>query len=540
MSAEFADSIQTILVTRLDSLGDIILGTLLLQGLHRRWPTARVRLLVRPQMMGVAAILPDWVEVHALPFDPRQPVAGHEARIADQLKATAESLRSDLVIVAEYNRVWAGEIVARLCGAETIVAFDGPTGINIHHRSIVAALEVDLSGPIETVPADEDEREPLKYLAMLRAMEIETDALWPRIRVREEDRAEAKELWANCGVEPSHTIVCFPSGADLLVRSLDAAVWVRWIEHLGHIGPVVLLGSEWDIAVLDEIAAAGLSDGVKRIVLPAEKIGVMAGFLEPCKAYVGMDTGPMHAAAALGRPTLGVFGGGLRAHRFLPVGQLTAAIRMPLGCYGCDWHCPFDRRHCIKDMPEQSLLDAGDAFFSNLGENPDPMSLRIFDLPVPPHLPVVLLGPMMRQHRTFLESNHRTLEHLTFVNEQLTNAHGQLASLNHSLAGLSAENHLRARAIEQLVATATDMTNHNQTRDEAITHIHEIFAEMTVHNCERDKALADIANTFAEMTRQNQARDQAIADINQRLSESITNHRFAWLARIGQSRASLK
>ncbi|MDB5332796.1 MAG: hypothetical protein JWP03_3947, partial [Phycisphaerales bacterium] len=56
-------SVETILVTRLDGLGDIVLGTMLLSGLHRRWPGATITLLVRPQLIGVGALLPDWVRV---------------------------------------------------------------------------------------------------------------------------------------------------------------------------------------------------------------------------------------------------------------------------------------------------------------------------------------------------------------------------------------------------------------------------------------------------------------------------------------------
>src|SRR5258708_6967525 len=114
-----------ILVTRLDGLGDIVVGTMLLSGLRAKWPEARVTLVVRPQMANVGVILPDWVEVVALPFDPREPIADRQATIIEQLREMCGRLKPDLAVIAEFNRTWAGEILAGSCGAPRVLAFDG-------------------------------------------------------------------------------------------------------------------------------------------------------------------------------------------------------------------------------------------------------------------------------------------------------------------------------------------------------------------------------------------------------------------------------
>src|SRR6266853_498033 len=95
-------SVQTILVTRVDGLGDIVLGTMLLSGLHRRWPGAYIKMLVRPQMRSVPAILPKWLRVIPLPFDPREPVINREQKLANQIQAISEDCQADLTVVGEY------------------------------------------------------------------------------------------------------------------------------------------------------------------------------------------------------------------------------------------------------------------------------------------------------------------------------------------------------------------------------------------------------------------------------------------------------
>src|SRR5436305_8449307 len=92
-------------------------------------------------MAGVASILPKWVRVIALPFDPAQPSSGQEDALAEQLKNVAEDCQADLTIVAEYSRVWASEILANLAASDLIVSFNGPTGLSPMSRAVADLLD---------------------------------------------------------------------------------------------------------------------------------------------------------------------------------------------------------------------------------------------------------------------------------------------------------------------------------------------------------------------------------------------------------------
>lgn len=60
----------------------------------------------------------------------------------------------------------------------------------------------------------------------------------------------------------------------------------------------------------------------------------MIEWLRRCDLMVTNDTGPMHAAAALGKPVVGVFGP-TEPRRTGPYGQLTRVLRHPLPCAPC-------------------------------------------------------------------------------------------------------------------------------------------------------------------------------------------------------------
>jgi len=505
--------VKTVLVTRLDALGDIVLGTMLLWGLRAKWPTATIRLAVRPQFAAVSAILPDWVEVVVLPFDPRDPIAGHEPSLIAQLREFSQAAASDLVVVGEYNRSWASEIIAATNGAEQVIAFDGPSALGSQHRDICSALNVGSTEKWFKIAADPDLRESGKYQAMMAALGIDGASILPGLVLRYEDRLAAAALWEQVDVDCEGAIVCFPSSGAKGVRSFDPSVWNRWMGRLLLTRQVILFGAAEDAPVLDAIEQRNMPEGVKRVMAPEGQIGVTAAFLERAGAYIGMDTGPMHIAAALGRPTLGVFGGGHRADRFLPVGRRVATIRMPLGCYGCDWYCPFDRRLCIKDIPEWPLFEAGDAFLNDPPDNANPFSPRIYDVDPPSDLPAALLGPVMRKHRQYLDLNHSLIEHHAYLARINAEQQAKIAELQASQAALGNQNHERGGDIVRLTEAVAEMTRHNQQRDAAITGINQTLADMTRLNEGRDGAIHHINQTLAEMTRQNEARDTSIATL---------------------------
>jgi ADP-heptose:LPS heptosyltransferase len=506
----FPPSVQTILVTRLDGMGDIVLGTMLLSGLHRRWPGAYIKILVRPGIQNIAGILPKWVRVIPLPFDPRQPVINNEQALAGAIQAVSEDCQADITIVGEYTRVWASEIIASMSNADLVVAFNGPTGMNIANRGVRDLLEISTPDDWQFVQVDPDLREPSKYAAVLDALGMEPRAFAPALSLRQEDQTIAQTLWSQMGIAAAQSLVVFPGSGAGLSRTLPPLVWNHWIAHLGQSFPVLLLGSEQDAPVVDAVAAEGLPSRAKRLLLPAQHVGVMGALLGGAAAFIGMDCGPMHVSAALGKPTLGVFGGGHRAERFLPTGLKSAAVRMPISCYGCDWHCPFDSRLCLSHMPLQSLIETGDAFLASyLGgaQNADAFSPRIFELSVPAELPNVLLGPTMRQHRQFVRFNHEVLEHHDFLARVNQDRHGRISEMGDALS--------------HITNILAEMTRQNRGQDETIAVANRMLAEMSRHNNSRDLAIAHLNSALADMTRQNDGRDAAIAQIHGAVNQLI-------------------
>lgn len=93
--------------------------------------------------------------------------------------------------------------------------------------------------------------------------------------------------------------------------------------------PLAITGTVADAPIADEIARAGGAVSLAG----ATQIGVFAALAERARYVVAMDSGPMHLAAAVGAPTVGIFA--LQSDepdRWAPRGPHVAVVRATYPC----------------------------------------------------------------------------------------------------------------------------------------------------------------------------------------------------------------
>jgi ADP-heptose:LPS heptosyltransferase len=123
--------------------------------------------------------------------------------------------------------------------------------------------------------------------------------------------------------------------------------------------PVLLTGSRDDAEIAHAIAD-GAGSGVTSVA-GATPIGVFGALAEKARAVVAMDSGPMHVAAAVGAPTVGIFA--LQSDepdRWAPRGRRVAVVRPT-------YPCPLGHRKetcpdfaCVRELDETAVLAALD------------------------------------------------------------------------------------------------------------------------------------------------------------------------------------
>ena len=86
----------------------------------------------------------------------------------------------------------------------------------------------------------------------------------------------------------------------------------------------------------------------------------LVGVLAHAGLVVSNDSGPMHIAAALGSPTLGIFGS-TDVNATGPVGKRTEIVRNPVECSPCMLReCPIDHP-CMDGLSVNEVFEAAAA-----------------------------------------------------------------------------------------------------------------------------------------------------------------------------------
>jgi len=151
----------------------------------------------------------------------------------------------------------------------------------------------------------------------------------------------------------------------LLIGIIPSGGWeskrcdpVKWIEIFNEIqkkynAQFIILwgpGDEKDVKMISE----GLQP--PPAIGPKSTFGELSALIEKCHLIIANDSGPMHAAAALGKPTLGIFGPtNPKAHR--PYSKNSSyVIHSELHCIMCTkLVCPYNHE-CMLELPIEKVM----------------------------------------------------------------------------------------------------------------------------------------------------------------------------------------
>ena len=200
------------------------------------------------------------------------------------------------------------------------------------------------------------------YLSVLTALKIPVHKNFIWLPERKEIANDVKRKWLS---EPS-TLILLQPGARWENKRWPVehfSALVRALENNFPAARFAVLGGK-DDAPLGETISAAAPEKVLNLCgktsLPEMIEVVRRGDL-----LITNDTGPMHVAAALGKPLLALFGP-TAPERTGPYGQLPNVLRHPLPCAPCmTSDCHFARpMECLRALTPDTVLRRVQAIFS--------------------------------------------------------------------------------------------------------------------------------------------------------------------------------
>lgn len=339
---------RRLLIVRTDAIGDAILWNGALPGLRSVLPGVRIGIACREAAVPVYETAPEVDEIFPIDIG----AIAKDPSLAEAPASVLSGWEPDLLLHPTRSREKHTEsLIARVRAGEKIALSSDLANCTAEERARFDA------GYDRLIPTPDREACELDRHADVLAFFGFLGSVRPRLLLSESDRRAAAALVA---------------GVDDYAVLAPSARWPikhypRWAEAIRlawadapHPAALIAVGGA-DATRPAEGVFAELSvtvPGLRTLDLTGDRsLRTVCGVLEGARMCIGNDTFTAHAAAALGVASATVVGGG-HFGRFLPYDPRSVVATMPLSCGGCHWRCRYERAHCVKDLPAETVADA--------------------------------------------------------------------------------------------------------------------------------------------------------------------------------------
>ena len=284
------------LILKPSSMGDIVQAMPVLTALREGRPEARVWWMAAKPFTGLLEDHPRLEGV--IPFDRKRygQAWWNPAAMRDLLGFLRDLRRHEFTLVLDLQGLLRTGLFARLSGARDRVGF-------------AAARELAPLFYTERVAVPAPDMHSVdRYLLVARAVGLAAPKATDHLPVTPAARARARDMLAEAGLGRDEPFVVVGADARWATKLWPAERYARVIDRVRAEtgGRAVLVGGPDGRAVagrIGEAAAEAPLDLVGRTTLKE-----LVGLIAEARAMVTNDSGPMHVAAAVGTPTVAIFG----------------------------------------------------------------------------------------------------------------------------------------------------------------------------------------------------------------------------------------
>lgn len=282
--------VRRILVCQLRQIGDVLLATPALTLLRRRFPEAEIHVLTESKCVSMLDGNPD-VDV-VWPLDKKR-LSSFFAEVAWYREVAGQGFD----IVVDFQQLPRTRWVVAFSGAPVRLSFTPPW----YNRWLYTHWVKPRDG----------------YAAMSKASVLEPlgirwDGERPRLWLRPEERATAREILASAGLAEGQRLVTLDPTHRRITRQWPALHYARLMDIAADKAPDVRFLPFWgpgEEADIRRMVAACRADG--NVLLPDRMLTLreMAACIAEADMHLGNCSAPRHIAVAVDTPTCVVLGG---------------------------------------------------------------------------------------------------------------------------------------------------------------------------------------------------------------------------------------
>jgi heptosyltransferase II len=333
VEVEDADDIRPILIVPYMWIGDFVRGHTVVRVLNKRWPNRPVDLLTTSLCAPLVDYMPG-VRAKIVWDLPRSRLAaGRQLGLARELRARGYG--TALVL----PRTWKSAIAPTLAGIPERVGFFGEARFGLINQ---------MRWGEKALPRFID-----KNAALALPAGAPLPPQWPVPQIRVPADETSRWRLAN-GLGTGPVVALAPGSVGASKRWTYYADAARLLAECGL--DVWVVGGPAEKPLAQEIVAKG---GPR--VLDLSGADLRNGILAMAAASVAIsnDSGLMHIAAAIGTPTMGIFGP-TSPYLWAPLNGLAATVltKTQLSCQPCQRTvCTMNEHRCMRDIPAADVAE---------------------------------------------------------------------------------------------------------------------------------------------------------------------------------------
>lgn len=336
---------KNILVVKMWGMGDAVILLPIMKALRAKNPEAKVIALATRETAEVFSGYADWIIVFRDKIGISLPL--------NALRTVADLGKANVGTVFDFEQFTRiSSIFAFLSGAAERIGYCGAGKDLLYTKCVKFDPGKHAIGAFADIPSE-------------GGMEInasEVSELVP-LKISREDEEAAKTFIEKNGVGKNAIGIHPGSGNTAVFRRWEKEKFAELADKLAETGyAIVLTGTPSEKELLEWIATNAKCKPVIAMDLTLKQFCALSRHF---KLFVGNDTGTMHIAAAMGAPTLGIFGPN-SPQRYAPLGKKNAWVYKKLDCSPCihvhkgvvPEKCPLNiDARCIRSITVQEVLE---------------------------------------------------------------------------------------------------------------------------------------------------------------------------------------
>lgn len=341
------------MLVQLGDIGDVVLTTPCIRALRENYPRARIVVVVWGKAAELLEDCPWLDQVIAVTKSSRS--IWEEPRVQIDFFRRLRSLHCDLAI--DLRTGTRGAIMAFLSGASQRIGFYAEDGELWRNRLFTGLLKREYTPGQHVVDY---------LLCLLAAFGISTEQRIPALAVVADKQEKIRLLLEREGILQDKKIVA--------VQPFSLWQYKEWGKEK-YIDLIRWLMAEYGVAVI-VTGAAGEKDRTEEIIRGCgagcynfagkTSIATYAALLQKCRLFIGVDSAGLHIAAAVGTPTIGIFGPSSPVS-WAPVGRQHLMVQKNLPCVpcrqkGCD---NGEKSRCLDELSLEEVQTRIEAHLQN-------------------------------------------------------------------------------------------------------------------------------------------------------------------------------